>query len=1025
VKRIPRFALARPSLVLAALVLALFWSLAAALGMQRREDPGTTQRQTEVVATWPGATTRDVEQLVTKKIGDDLRGVAHVEHVEGSSRPGISEVTVDFDDAIDNADATLRDVRNHLADLRASLPAAVDGPTIVDDVWKTYPIIVGVTSNGRSPRELRDFAETLGDRISRLPDVGLVKMVGAAEQQVDVDLDVAALSQFGITATDVSTAIAAQNALVPAGNAAIGGRLTQVDPAAPLANALDVARTPVRAIDGRPLRVGDLARVTTGYPDPPDEIVHVDGTRGIALAVAAKETSSVTDVGPEVERFLAAAREDWPAGTNATLIADQPKTVNDRIADFGLNLVLAIVIVTGLVALFMGARNGLIVGTSVVLSIALTFGYMKFVSVDINQISILALIISLGIIVDAGIVAVDNIEHHLRAGESRDEAAARGVGDLWLPLLTSTLVAMSSFLPFRLMGGSIGDFVRDLGVVTSIALAMSLLVAYFITPILGAWFAAGSSGARTSPFERLLTVLQRGYAPLAGAALARPLLTVALAAVAVGGAIAYIPRLGMQFFPLADRAQFFIDISAAEGTDIRTTERIVAHVERLIAAQRGVTAYGSFIGAGAPRFYYNVSSLQPTPSYAQVIVDTVDAPTANRLVATLSEATRAAVSGARVEVKRLEQGPPVGPPIQIRLASEDQTALARAAHLVSQRLAAIPGTSAVRDSQGEPTTKLAATIDPQRLTASDVRASDVAALVALAYGGTVATQIREPDRQTPVVVRLPPERRRDADAFGMLAVRNTAGAVVPLAEFAVAVPATQTSTTTLRDGARIVTVFADVEGGRLASDVLADFRAQRAGLDLPAGVTLTYGGEDEQTAKSFRNLLVAVVVGLLINQMVLLWEFRTLRLSLVVLCAVPLAIVGAVFGLALTGQHFGFIAALGISSLGGIVTNHTIVLFEYAQRELEAGQPMERALITAGTKRLRPILLTVLASITGLLPLAFSAQTLWRPFCWSVIFGLGMSMLMTLVALPAIFQLVAGSRDRRRARPLQIAGAER
>ncbi len=1022
--RLPRFALARKSLVLAALVLALFWSLAAALGMQRREDPGTTQRQTEVVATWPGATTRDVEQLVTKKISDDLRGVANVEHVEGTSRPGISVIRIDFDDAISNADAPLRDVRNHLADLRSELPPAVDGPSIVDDAWKTYPLIVGVTSAGRSPRELRDFAKALADRISRLPDAGLVKMVGAQEQQLNVDLDVAALSQFGVTARDVTDALAAQNELVPAGDAAVGGRLAQIDPAAPLTSASDVARTPVSTFDGRLLRVGDLARVTTGYPDPPSEIVHVAGTRGIAIAIAAKETSSVTDLGPEVTRLLDAERVNWPAGTTASLIADQPKTVSDRIADFGFNLVLAIVIVTGLVALFMGPRNGLIVGVTVILSMALTFGYMKFVAVDINQISILALIISLGIIVDTGIVSVDNIEHHLRAGMAREEAAARGLGDLWLPLLTSTLVAMSSFLPFRLMGGGIGDFVRDLGVVTSISLAMSLLVAYFITPILGVWFATGGDGR--APFDGVLAVLQRAFVPVGTTALARPLLTAGVALLAVAGAFAYVPRLGMQFFPSADRAQFFIDISAADGTDIRTTERIAAHVERLIAGQTGVTTYGAFIGAGAPRFYYNVTSEQPTPSYAQIIVDTVDVAAANRLVDALAARTRAQVSGARIEVKRLEQGPPVGAPIQIRLAGDDdEAALDRAARLTAQQLAATPGASAVRDSRGVPTTKLSAALDPQRLGAAGVRASDVQALVALAYGGTVATSIREPDRQTPVVVRLPAELRRDAGAFGTLAVRNSAGAAVPLDEFATVAPATQTSVTALRDGIRTITVLANVERGALPSDVLAEFRASRAALGLPAGVQLSYGGEDEQTTKSFRNLLTAVIVGLLINQMVLLWEFRTLRLSLVVLCAVPLGLVGAICGLALTGQHFGFIAALGIASLGGIVTNHTIVLFEYARREIEAGEALERALIRAGTKRLRPILLTVLASIAGLLPLAFSAQTLWRPFCWSVIFGLGLSMPMTLVALPAIFRLAMGSGARpRKPFPLHVAKAE-
>ena len=1007
--RLPFFALQRKSLVIAGLVLALFWSVFSAFSMQRREDPGTTQRQTSIVTAWPGATTNDVEELVTKKIADDVRGVAHVEHVEGTSRPGISQVDVVFDDVIGDASPVLRDVRNHVDDLRSALPAGIEGPSLVDDVWKTYPIVVGVTQDGATPRELRDVARRLADRLSRLPDVGLVKLAGVQTERVDVDLDVTALGRYALGPNDVTAAIAARNALVPAGTLALDGRLAQVDASAPVHDAGDVAATTVRG-GARPVRVGDLARVYAAYPDPPDEIVRVDGRPGVALAVQAKETSSLTDLGPEVRAALAAAQAAWPAGTRATLIADQPGSVDDRIADFARNLGLAVVIVTGLVALFMGLRNGVLVGITVVLTIVLTFGVIRLLGVDINQISILALIIALGIVVDAGIVALDNIERRLRAGDDRRTAAARGVADLWMPLLTSTLVAMSSFLPFRLMGGTIGDFVRDLGVVTCAALAMSLVVAYLVTPILGEWFAMpAAQRGRPSPFERLLDALRARYVPLAAASLHRPWLTAACALAAVVVAVAWVPRLGVQFFPSADRAQFFIDVNAPDGTDLRTTERIVARVESLLRGQDGITGVGSFVGAGAPRFYYNVLSEQPKPSYAQMIVNTRDIASANRLVPLLRERMRAAVAGARVEVKKLEQGPPVGAPIQIRLRGDDRDALAAASRAIRARLAAIDGATAVRDSLGQPTTTFAARIDQVALAQTGATMNDVQRVTALAFGGTLATSIREPDRQTPVVVRLPPALRHDASAFGALTVGAPGGAI-PLAELATLAPATQTSVATYRDGSPTVTVLAETEG-RLPSAILAAFRRDAGSLALPPGVQLSYAGEDEQTTRSFRNLLVAVIVGLLLNQMILLWEFRTVRLSLVVLAAVPLGLAGAVAGLAVTGSHFGFVASLGISSLGGIVTNHAIVLFEYAKRELESGVPMERALITAGTTRLRPILLTVVASIAGLLPLAFSAQTLWRPFCWAVIFGLGGSMLMTLIAIPAIYRLAAGSRS--------------
>jgi multidrug efflux pump subunit AcrB len=668
----------------------------------------------------------------------------------------------------------------------------------------------------------------------------------------------------------------------------------------------------------------------------------------------------------------------------------------------------------------MGLRNGLLVGATVVLSIVLVFGVLPFVHVDVNQISILALIIALGVIVDAGIVSVDNVERKLRSGASREEAARAGIGELWLPLLTSTLVAMTSFLPFRLMGGSVGDFVRDLAVVTSNALLMSLLVAYFITPLLAERFARSAKADESATFaSRVRAVFDGGldrlravYAPFARAALHRPVLTVGLAFAGVIAAAASIPALGVQFFPSADRDQFFISVTAPDGTDIRATAAIVARGEQRLAQEHDITSYGAFIGRGAPRFYYNVTSEQTKPSYAQIIVNTVDVPAANRLVERLRPAL-ATIPGARIEVKKLEQGPPVGAPIQIRLASEHKEDLPAAAAALREKLRAVPGAIAVRDSLGEASTAIAVDIDPQRAASAGVSEATVRQLLATAYGGNAPTSVRESDRQTPIVVRLPAEMRTDASALGGLGVRSEGGAIVPLAEIATIRLATQTSVATLRDGLPTVIVSAETVG-RLPSAVLAEAQEGIRNLALPAGTTVAYAGEDEQTAKSFRNLLTAALVGLLLNQIILLWEFRSLRTTLVVLAAVPLGLIGAVAGLALTGNHFGFVASLGLASLGGIVTYHTIVLFEYARREIEEhpGIAMDEALIQAGQQRLRPILLTVVTSIAALLPLAFSAQSLWRPFCWVVIFGLATSVVMTLVVIPALYRLVYGARLR-------------
>ena len=1012
---LPKFAVTHKSLILVALTLALVWSISSAFTMQRREDPGTVQRVTQIITIWPGASTHNVEELVTKKIADDLRGVAHIDHVTGTSKVGVSSVFIDLDDSVNEhtGDIALREIRNHLDDLRGQLPSGIQGPTIVPHFWDTYPVVLGITAPGLSPRELRDIAKKIGDDISRLPDVGEVQMVGDQEQQVNVDLDVRRLADYAISPLDVTAALARRNALLPGGTAQIGGRAATVTAPDTLQNAQDVADTPITALGGRTVRVGDLSTVQMGYPDPPDELVRVGGQPAVALAVMAKATSSVTQLTPEIRPLIAQELRQYPAGLHVTFIADQPTTVDKRLFDFTANLALGIIFATVLVALFMGVRNGLLVATTIVLSIVLTLGVMPLLSIDLQQISIISLIIAIGMVVDAGIVAVDNIERLLAQGVDRQTAAWQGVSQLWFPLLTSTLVGMSSFVPFLLLGGGVGNFVHDLGLVVAISLSMSLLVAYFVTPIIGEWFAVpANAGTRNralrwieTSFERLLETLRGVYEPVAHFALRHAWQTAGAALLLVILAGAYIPRLGQQFFPPADRNQFIINVTAPDGTDLTATQRYVAQVERILDRHADITNYAAFLGHGAPKIYYNVIPEASSTNYAQFVVNTTDVDTANRLINQLRAETQAQVAGARVDVKKLEQGPPVGAPIQIRLGGNDTHALATASAQVQALLHSVPGTFAVRDSAGTPSTKLAVNVDNTRASLAGVDEQQVRGLLALAYSGATPASIREEDRETPVVVRLPSDLRRDASALGSIPVRNAAGSAVPLSEVASVALDTDTGLATVRDGQKIVTVSAEV-ASRLPSAALADFRKAAKSLRLPDGVSLTYAGEDEQSSKSLRQLLMALLVGLMLNQLILIVEFRVLRLSAVILSAVPLGLFGAVFGLGLTHSPFGFTAALGIAGLGGVVTNHTIVLFEYARRELEHGVSLEEALIIAGKKRIRPILLTVITSIVALLPLALSGGGLWPPFCWAIIFGLAGSMVMTLVAIPAIYRVV-------------------
>ncbi len=991
----------------------------AVFTLSRREDPDLQGRFMQIIALYPGATASQVEELVTDKLERTLLELDDIKTVQSTSRPGITVLSVEVSDHVHDVKKFRDELRDRISDIRGSLPRGVTSVDVDDRFADTAALILAVTQDGATDRQREDLAKLVRDRLRRLSEVGEVNLVGAQQERITVSLSAQRMARLAVTPTQVGDAIARRNVLPSSGGSvALGSARFAIQPTGNLTGTSDIANLIVATPNGAPIYLRDVATVTRGYEDPPASLLRVNGKPAVGVSVTMRKGFNITTLGAEAKQILAQLRADLPAGAQITLVNDLPKSVEGRMGEFQENLITGIALIVVVLFLFMGVRSALIVGAMLPITILGTFAAMYVFGRDIQQISIAALIIALGLVVDNSIVVVDNIERKMSQGLDREQAAIEGTEALRIPLLTSNLTTVASFAPMLLLSGGVGEFIRDLGIVTSLATLISLLFNYTVAPLIAARFLRGAQEERPNRvqrgFMRLVDRLRDGIAGLAARGLRHPFLTVGLAGAALVGAGLLIPRLGVQFFPSAVRSQFTIDVWLPEGRDIRATERVAARVEGSVRTQPGIRSVATYVGQGGPRFYYNVSPESPTPNYAQIVVNTENAESTHPLVQQLQRLVNAQIPDARITVNTLEQGPPVGAPIAVRVMGDNITDLRKVGEQIKTILNATPGAVSVYHNYGELPLALKVAVDEDQAARAGLSSSDIAQATQMGFSGLTVSSLREGDKEIPIQLRLDAAERTGAQAISDLYVPSTTGEAVPLRQVATVTLAPQEARIVRRNHVRTLTVYAYSDGTRLASQILAEAQPKIAALPLPSGVTLGYGGEQEEIGRTFTELMLILNLSIAANLVIVLWEFNSFRAGLTILAAIPLSMTGAILGLYWMHQPFGFMAFLGIISLAGVVTNHAIVLFEYALEEQRQGLPLNQALLSAGRKRLRPVLLTVLLSIFGVLPQALNGGSLWPPLAWALIFGLLMSLVLTLVVMPSFYTVLSSLQAPRR-----------
>jgi len=889
------------------------------------------------------------------------------------------------------------------------------GPVRVGDLASLEARLSAVAPDKYSYRELEDAARLARDELARLPGVGRVELHGVVPQKVYLLFSQERLAALGVNPRLIAQALKSRNAALPGGVLDTGQQLLLVDPGASVDDPREILDTVVaNTPDGKPVYVRDVAEVRRTYDPASDTSWLVwrgpggwQRTRSVALAVQARAGVQVTALGAAMDEALRGLRGRLPSDLEIVHSTDQPELVHDKITEFMRSLLEAVAIVIAVALIFMERRSAILVAASVPLTLAMTFGLMRLLGVDLQQVSIASLIIALGLLVDDPVVASDAINREIAAGASPVRAAWLGPTRLAKAIFYATATNVVAFAPLLLIEGSMGEFIYSLPVVVTAALVSSRVVSMTFMPLLGRYLLRGQKGYEAALEGRGRSAeLARKYNAITSWMLAHKKVSFAGFGVFLVVGLAPAALVRTHFFPEESMNRFYVHLRLPEGAGLRETRRVAEEAKALLLATEGdrLERVTMFVGDGGPRWWSNVAPEPRSPSYALFIVQTRDERETRAVIRRAQDALTRSVAGARFEVFYLSSGAPATIPVEVRLSGPDVATLRGLAEQVRATLRALPAAGDVTDDWGAEAPSLRVAVDDVRANRAGVTREDVATASMLALSGQTVTQLRDGERLIDVVLRLRPSERTSATSLRGLSVWSSrTNRPVPLEQVGLVQLDHEPQKIVRYRQERTITVGALPRPGELPSVLFNAARQELASLKLPPGYQLSYGGEFEQQSRAFGHVRIALVVSVLLILLVLVWQFQNVFKPLIVFAAIPFGLVGAVLGLVVTDTRFGFMAFLGVASLIGVIVSHIIVLFDFIEEAREHGVPLHRAVIDAGLVRLRPVLVTVLATVGGLVPLALEGGPKWQQLVYVQIGGLLLATLVTKGVVPLLY----------------------
>ena len=1001
------------------------------------EDPPFTFKVMVVRTVWPGATAEEVSRQVTERIEKKLMETGNYEFIRSYSRPGESQVIFVARDSLTSKQIPdlWYQVRKKVGDVRPMLPEGIVGPFFNDEFGDTFGNIYALTGPGFDYAVLKDYAERLQLELQRVPDVGKIDLVGLQDEKVWVEVSNTKLATLGIPLAAVQQALEQQNAVTSAGFFETRSDRVQLRVDGAFDSIAAIRAFPVRAGD-RTVRLGDIATVKRGFADPAAPRMRFMGEDAIGIAVAMKDGGDIIGLGETLDAEFERLQQTLPAGMQLRKVSDQPEAVRESVGEFVRVLAEAVVIVL-LVSFFsLGFRTGLVVAVSIPLVLAMTFAVMQFFGIGLHKISLGALVLALGLLVDDAIIAVEMMAIKMEQGLSRLKAASFAYESTAFPMLTGTLVTAAGFLPIATAASSTGEYTRSLFQVVTIALVVSWIAAVAFIPYLGdrmlpdlhdahlkpslldrlrARFgrskdgeAAASTATTHDAHDPHATPFYRRFRALLDGCLQHRWLVIGATVAAFVLSILMFRFIPQQFFPDSTRPELMVDMELAEGSSLRQTEAQARRLEALLAKREGIDNYVAYVGTGSPRFYLPLDQQLPQANFAQFVVRAEGLEQREALRTWITDDVAPRFPELQLRVTRLENGPPVGYPLQFRVSGEHIDRVRALAAQVAEKVRANPNTANVNLDWDEPSKVVRLRIDQDRARALGVSSQELSHFLSGSLSGLRVSTYREGNELVEILMRGPEDERARLDMLSSLSVPTSSGQSVPVSQIATLEYGFEDGIVWHRNRLPTITVRADLshaatEAGLTPASVVAQLEPslQPVRDALPSGFLLETGGTVEDSARGQNSIVAGVPLFLLAVVTLLMLQLRSFSRTALVLLTAPLGLIGVTLFLLVFRVPFGFVAMLGTIALAGMIMRNSVILVDQIEQDIAAGHDRWNAVLDATVRRFRPIVLTALAAILAMIPLSRSA--FFGPMAVAIMGGLTVATALTLLFLPALY----------------------
>jgi multidrug efflux pump len=1002
------WALRHQALVVFLIAMATIFGILAYTRLAQSEDPPFTFRVMVIRTYWPGATAREVQDQVTDRIAKKLQEMPATDFMRSYSRPGESLLFFSMKDSAPAKDVPEEwyQVRKKVGDIAYTLPKGVQGPFFNDEFGDVYTNIYTLEGDGFSPAQLHDYADSLRTVLLRVPGVAKVDYFSDQQERVYVEITNTQLTRLGISPQQIAQAIDGQNAVAPAGTLNTADDRVFVRPSGGIGDMNALASTLIH-VNNRSFRLGDIATIKRGYADPPDTLMRSAGRQVLGIGITMQPGEDVVRLGRALDASTKQLRTQLPAGLVLNEVSSMPHAVSQSVDDFLEAVAEAIVIVLIVSLVSLGVRTGMVVVISIPIVLAVTALFMYLFDIGLHKVSLGTLILALGLLVDDAIIAVEMMAVKLEQGWIRSRAAAYAYTSTAFPMLTGTLVTVAGFLPIALAKSSTGEYTRSIFEVSAIALIASWLAAVVLIPLLGYRLLPERKREAHLHADHEHDIYDtKFYGRLRGWltwCIERRFVVLAITIVLFVIALAGFTQVPQQFFPSSDRAELLIDVRLQEGASIDATLRETLRLEQTLKGRPEIDHVVDFVGTGAPRFYLPLDQQLPVPNFAQFVVTAKSVEDREKLARWLAPVLREQFPAIRTRLSRLENGPPVGYPVQFRVSGDDIASVRKISEQVFNDMRADVRTDNVQYDWDEPSERsVRFQVDQKKARELGVTSQDISSFLAMSLTGYTVTQYREHDKLIDVDLRAPLKERVDPSRLVTLAMPTPNGPV-PLGTLGRVVDDLEYGVVWERDRQPTITVQSDVKAGSEGIDVTKaiDKKLNAIRATLPVGYRIEVGGPVEEAAKGQTSINAQMPIMVIVVLTLLMIQLQSFARVMLVVLTAPLGLIGVVITLLLFGKPFGFVAMLGVIAMFGIIMRNSVILVDQIEQDIAAGHKRFDAIVGATVRRFRPITLTAAAAVLALIPLLRS--NFFGPMATALMGGITSATVLTLFYLPALY----------------------